>query len=74
LGERKWERKEKFEEKRAPGERSKTRMSYVLRTLATKREVDEAIRNTDDLLLVLRFGRADDTTCLQLDEIVPPSN
>jgi hypothetical protein len=45
-------------------------MSYLLQTLRTKREVDEAIRNTDDLLLVLRFGREDDATCLQLDEIV----
>ncbi|ELR14793.1 catalytic, putative [Acanthamoeba castellanii str. Neff] len=45
-------------------------MSYLLQTLRTKREVDEAIRNTDDLLLVLRFGREDDATCLQLDEIL----
>lgn len=42
-----------------------------LTTLRSKREVDEAIRNTDDLLLVLRFGRADDPTCARLDHTVP---
>jgi hypothetical protein len=47
-------------------------MSYLLQTLATKKEVDQAILNTDDLLLVLRFGRTNDPTCLQLDEIVRP--
>jgi hypothetical protein len=47
-------------------------MSYLLQTLAAKKEVDQAILNTDDLLLVLRFGRTNDPTCLQLDEIVPP--
>ncbi|XP_057964169.1 uncharacterized protein LOC131155210 [Malania oleifera] len=45
-------------------------MSYVLRTLTKKREVDELIRDTIDKVLVLRFGRSSDLLCLQLDDIL----
>ncbi|CAL5424987.1 unnamed protein product [Camellia sinensis] len=45
-------------------------MSYQLRTLRKKREVDSIIRDTIDKLLVLRFGRSYDPLCLQLDDIV----
>lgn len=48
----------------------KRRMSYVLRTLSKKQEVDSIIRDTIDKVLVLRFGRASDSVCLQLDQIV----
>ncbi|KAG2712041.1 hypothetical protein I3760_04G106500 [Carya illinoinensis] len=43
-------------------------MSYVLRTLRKKREVDTIIRYTIDNVLVLRFGRASDPLCLHLDD------
>lgn len=45
-------------------------MSLLLRKLTTKRDIDKAIRSTEDLVLVLRFGRESDLTCMQLDEIV----
>ena len=45
-------------------------MSYLLPTLVTKTEVDDAIKSTEDVVLVLRFGRDDDPVCLQLDNIV----
>jgi len=45
-------------------------MSYLLNKLSTKQEVDGVIRSTEDLVLVLRFGRDSDLTCMQLDEIV----
>lgn len=45
-------------------------MSYLLRKLETKSDVDNAIRATEDLVLVLRFGKESDLTCMQLDEIV----
>jgi len=45
-------------------------MSYLLKTLASKEEVDEAIRSTEDVVVVLRFGKESDLTCMQLDEIV----
>jgi len=45
-------------------------MSYLLKTLSSKQEVDDVIRSTEDLVLVLRFGRDSDLTCMQLDEIV----
>ncbi|KAF5458253.1 hypothetical protein F2P56_022295 [Juglans regia] len=43
-------------------------MSYVLRTLRKKREVDTIIRDTIDKVLVLRFGRSSDPVCLHLDD------
>ncbi len=44
----------------------------LLPKLGTKEEIDEAIRKTEDVVLVLRFGRDTDPTCMQLDEIVSP--
>jgi len=45
-------------------------MSYLLKKLSSKQEIDDVIRSTEDLVLVLRFGRDSDLTCMQLDEIV----
>jgi hypothetical protein len=45
-------------------------MSYLLTQLSTKKEIDEVILNTVDKVLVLRFGRAADSVCMQQDEIV----
>ncbi|XP_072981775.1 uncharacterized protein [Typha angustifolia] len=44
--------------------------SALLPTLTRKREVDVIIRDTLDKVLVLRFGRASDAVCLQLDDIL----
>ncbi|PKU77446.1 thioredoxin-like protein 4B [Dendrobium catenatum] len=49
-------------------------MSFLLNTLTTKREVDTAIRDTLDKVLVLRFGRASEPVCLQLDDILAKSS
>uniref|UniRef100_A0A7C8YFA9 Thioredoxin-like protein 4B n=1 Tax=Opuntia streptacantha TaxID=393608 RepID=A0A7C8YFA9_OPUST len=48
-------------------------MSYVLEALTKKREIDTIIRDTIDKVLVLRFGRASDSVCLQLDDILAKS-
>ncbi|KAD3338403.1 hypothetical protein R6Q59_026942 [Mikania micrantha] len=48
-------------------------MSYLLRTLTKKEDVDSIIRDTIDKLLVLRFGRSSDSVCLQLDDILSKS-
>ncbi|KAK7101830.1 thioredoxin-like protein 4B [Littorina saxatilis] len=48
-------------------------MSFLLPKLTTKAEVDQAIKSTEDLVLILRFGREDDTACLQLDDILAKS-
>ncbi|CAL1544538.1 unnamed protein product [Lymnaea stagnalis] len=45
-------------------------MSYMLSTLSSKKEVDKVIRETEDVVLVLRFGRETDTSCLQIDNIL----
>jgi hypothetical protein len=45
-------------------------MSFILQKLCTKQEVDEVIRKTEDIVLVLRFGREDDSTCMQIDHVV----
>lgn len=45
-------------------------MSYLLRTLTKKREVDSLIRDTIDKVLILRFGRCSDSVCLLHDDIV----
>ncbi|GLT51658.1 hypothetical protein SLA2020_250530 [Shorea laevis] len=45
-------------------------MSYLLTTLTKKKEIDTVIRDTIDKVLVLRFGRATDSLCLQLDDIL----
>ncbi|XP_047311562.1 thioredoxin-like protein 4B [Impatiens glandulifera] len=49
-------------------------MSYLLPMLTKKAEVDSIIRNTIDKVLVLRFGRAEDAICLQLDDILSKSS
>ncbi|KAF9606341.1 hypothetical protein IFM89_025009 [Coptis chinensis] len=41
--------------------------------LTKKKEVDSVIRDTIDKVLVLRFGKASDLVCLQLDDILEKS-
>ncbi|KAL8578587.1 Thioredoxin-like protein 4B [Nucella lapillus] len=48
-------------------------MSFLLPNLTSKVEIDKAIRSTEDVVLVLRFGRESDTACLQLDDILAKS-
>ncbi|XP_010550870.1 PREDICTED: thioredoxin-like protein 4B [Tarenaya hassleriana] len=48
-------------------------MSYLLTTLKMKKEIDRIIRDTIDKVLVLRFGRASDAVCLQLDDVLAKS-
>eukprot|EP00297_Palpitomonas_bilix_P018602 CAMPEP_0113890816 /NCGR_PEP_ID=MMETSP0780_2-20120614/14378_1 /TAXON_ID=652834 /ORGANISM="Palpitomonas bilix" /LENGTH=149 /DNA_ID=CAMNT_0000880299 /DNA_START=197 /DNA_END=646 /DNA_ORIENTATION=+ /assembly_acc=CAM_ASM_000599 len=45
-------------------------MSYALRSLSSKAEVDEVIKGTKEKVLVLRFGRAQDVVCMQQDDIL----
>lgn len=45
-------------------------MSYLLDSLETKEDIDRAITKTTDIVLVLRFGRNEDSTCLQQDHLV----
>ncbi|XP_071992086.1 thioredoxin-like protein 4B [Engystomops pustulosus] len=45
-------------------------MSFLLPKLSSKRDVDHAIKTTAEVVLVLRFGRDDDSVCLQLDDIL----
>jgi len=45
-------------------------MSLLIPKLSNKQEVDNVIRSTEDKVLVLRFGRETDLTCMILDEIV----
>ena len=45
-------------------------MSYVLSKLESKKEVDNAIRSTEDKVLVLRFGKESDQDCMRLDDLV----
>eukprot|EP00252_Welwitschia_mirabilis_P004394 TRINITY_DN1474_c0_g2_i3.p1 TRINITY_DN1474_c0_g2~~TRINITY_DN1474_c0_g2_i3.p1 ORF type:complete len:152 (-),score=21.73 TRINITY_DN1474_c0_g2_i3:79-534(-) len=45
-------------------------MSYLLQTLSRKQDVDRLIRDTLDKVLILRFGRATDIVCMELDEIL----
>ena len=50
---------------------AQTKMShYLLKTLSTKSEIDQVIRSTEDVVLILRFGRDEDPTCMQMDHIV----
>ena len=48
-------------------------MSIFLPKLSTKSAIDDVIKTTEDVVLVLRFGRETDTSCMQLDEIVSAS-
>lgn len=45
-------------------------MSYLLKSLTKKEEVDAVITETEDKLVILRFGRDTDAVCLQLDDIL----
>lgn len=45
-------------------------MSLFLPKLTCKKDIDEVIKCVAEKVLVLRFGRDDDSVCLQLDEIV----
>lgn len=44
--------------------------SYLLPNLTSKQEIDNVIRSTEEMVLVLRFGRENDSVCLQLDHIL----
>ncbi|KAJ8047019.1 Thioredoxin-like protein 4B [Holothuria leucospilota] len=46
------------------------KMSFFLPKLQNKKAVDEAIKTTEDKVLVLRFGREADGVCMQLDDIL----
>lgn len=43
---------------------------FQLRTLTSKDEIDTAIRDTLDKVLLLRFGRASDFETMRQDDIV----
>ncbi|KAM6565153.1 hypothetical protein CsatB_025151 [Cannabis sativa] len=45
-------------------------MSYILKTLRKKNEVDSIIRDTLEKVLVLRFGRPSDSASLHLDDVL----
>jgi len=44
--------------------------SYLLPHLSTKKDIDRAIKGSEDKVVVLRFGRVSDGVCMQLDDIV----
>ena len=44
--------------------------SFLLPKLKTKEEIDSAIIQVEDKVLLLRFGREEDVVCMQLDDIV----
>ena len=46
------------------------KMSLFLPKLSCKKDIDEVIKGVAEKVLVLRFGRDEDSVCLQLDEIV----
>uniref|UniRef100_A0A1X7TVX6 Thioredoxin domain-containing protein n=1 Tax=Amphimedon queenslandica TaxID=400682 RepID=A0A1X7TVX6_AMPQE len=45
-------------------------MAALLNCLSSKKEVDRVIKSTEDKVLVLRFGKESDSTCLKLDDIL----
>lgn len=45
-------------------------MSCALNSLQSKRDVDRAVKETIDKVLVLRFGKEDSLECLRIDEIL----
>ncbi|TRY92758.1 hypothetical protein DNTS_024839 [Danionella cerebrum] len=52
------------------GQHMKVDYGLFLHKLKSKKEIDEAIKTVSEKVLVLRFGRDDDSVCLQLDEIL----
>ena len=52
---------------------SQLTMSLFLPKLTCKKDIDEVIKGVAEKVLVLRFGRDEDSVCLQLDEIVSSS-
>ncbi|KAK7913275.1 hypothetical protein WMY93_013486 [Mugilogobius chulae] len=44
-------------------------MSLFLPKLSRKKDIDEVIKSVAEKVVVLRFGRDEDSVCLQLDEI-----
>eukprot|EP00899_Mesostigma_viride_P025954 jgi/Mesvir1/6543/Mv16804-RA.1 len=49
-------------------------MSYLLRAVKTKNDVDTVIRDILDKIVVIRFGRSSDSACMKLDEILMKSS
>lgn len=45
-------------------------MSFTLKSLRCKKDVDQAIKGTIDKVLVLRFGKEDSLDCMRIDEIL----
>ncbi|TWW67915.1 Thioredoxin-like protein 4B [Takifugu flavidus] len=45
-------------------------MSLFLPKLSSKKDIDEVIKGVAEKVVVLRFGRDEDSVCLQLDEIL----
>ena len=45
-------------------------MSFILPKLESKKAIDDAIKSTEDKVLVLRFGKDDESVTMQLDDIV----
>ncbi|KAK8814929.1 hypothetical protein WA556_006966, partial [Blastocystis sp. ATCC 50177/Nand II] len=45
-------------------------MDLLLKSLRTKAEIDHVIRDTEDKVVVLRFGKSSDAVCMQLDDIL----
>lgn len=49
-------------------------MSLFLPKLTCKKDIDDVIKGVAEKVVVLRFGRDEDSVCLQLDEIVSRTN
>lgn len=49
---------------------TKVKMSLFLPKLSCKKDIDEVIKGVAEKVVVLRFGRDEDSVCLQLDEIL----
>eukprot|EP00761_Pharyngomonas_kirbyi_P014596 gb/GECH01014626.1/.p1 GENE.gb/GECH01014626.1/~~gb/GECH01014626.1/.p1 ORF type:complete len:151 (+),score=29.96 gb/GECH01014626.1/:1-453(+) len=47
--------------------------SLLLHQLNSKRDVDIALRGNDDKVVVLRFGKADNNVCMELDHVLANS-
>ncbi|KAI3377543.1 hypothetical protein L3Q82_008718, partial [Scortum barcoo] len=47
-----------------------SKMSLFLPKLTCKKDIDEVIKGVAEKVVVLRFGRDEDSVCLQLDEIL----